>query len=1176
MFEIRKKLNRDELNINNIDNKEEEIIYDNHNKRKRKEEYIYHHFHMKLKNKIFSLSTLCIIINFFICFSNQNNMYFFKRNLSPYNYITLKIYGTGYQYILGKDGKFNQNLPYSIYVNEENVNIDNKNRINIVSSSQENNIKMIWNGAVSNCDYLFYGCKNIIEIDFTYFDTSEVTSMYYMFRECESLKSINILNLNTKNVKNMGYLFSKCESLISLDLSSFDTKIVNNTEYMFYGCNSLKSLNLNNFDTSSVTNMKGMFKECDSLTSLEISQFDVSIVEDMSEMFENCESLISLNLQNFKSSLVKKMSSMFRSCESLIYLNLINFKTPNSESMDDMFFNCASLKSLDLSGFDTSSVKKMGDMFSGCSLLVSLNLSSFNTKKVTSMAYMFDTCDSLISLDLSSFDTSSLKEMGHMFSGCRSLKSLDLFNFKTDSVEDMSFLFNGCKNLEFINIVQFNDTSSKVNNIFKNVPNNLVYCINDENPPSKILLQLNQLTCTVKLCSIDWKKYQKKLIAEKNDCTDDCSTDKIFKYEYENRCYRSCPDGTYEIDNNQCTKDLQDCPKNFPYKIVDSNQCVSHCFIEDFFNFRCVISNQDLEVKQNFINNLINEMSNNLTDSFLSEVINENKKDYIIEQNDIIFQITSSYNQKYKVYDNMSTIDLGECEDILKSDSNLNENDSLIILKIDYLMEGLNIPIIRYKIFNPDTKNQLDLNLCNNAKINYNIPVSISINKDDLYKYNPDSEYYNNLCFPYNTSNNVDKTLYDRKDEYNINNMALCENNCDYRDYNFTTKKVLCQCSIEDKSNLQLEDIINTKKLLNNFINIKSITNIEVMKCYNLLFSIEGLISNIGSFVFLSIIFLFIILLILFYFKGFDLLKIKIKNIIIEKKKNTNNKGSKNSNKNRNKVKRYTFKEGTRRKNMGPKENTSKLELKSSKGIISKTKSIKISEISLDDNYIDSELDILPYEQAAENDKRNFLQFYLSLIKTKNSLLFAFYPSNDYNSRVIKICLFLFYFGLSFGINTFFYNDSTMHKIYEDEGVFNFLFLLPKIIYSLIISFVINYLINFLSLSESSIIVLKHDKETFNIEDKAKKIIKNLSIKFICFFILCFILLIFFWYYVSCFCCVYKKTQIYLFNNTLISFGLSLLYPFILLLLPGIIRIPLLKAPKKCLKFLYNVSKFLS
>ena len=52
-----------------------------------------------------------------------------------------------------------------------------------------------------------------------------------------------------------------------------------------------------------------------------------------------------------------------------------------------------------------------------------------------------------------------------------------------------------------------------------------------------------------------------------------------------------------------------------------------------------------------------------------------------------------------------------------------------------------------------------------------------------------------------------------------------------------------------------------------------------------------------------------------------------------------------------------------------------------------------------------------------------------------NLLLFSFFIKDDYNSQIIKICLFFFSFALYFAINTLFFNDSTMHKIYENEGI---------------------------------------------------------------------------------------------------------------------------------------------
>jgi hypothetical protein len=88
----------------------------------------------------------------------------------------------------------------------------------------------------------------------------------------------------------------------------------------------------------------------------------------------------------------------------------------------------------------------------------------------------------------------------------------------------------------------------------------------------------------------------------------------------------------------------------------------------------------------------------------------------------------------------------------------------------------------------------------------------------------------------------------------------------------------------------------------------------------------------------------------------------------------------------------------------------------------------------------DEELNGLSYEQALKYDKRNYCQYYFSLLKTRHIILFTFCNSNDYNSKIIKIDLLLFNFSLEFTINTFFFNDDTMHKIYEDKGNFDLIY----------------------------------------------------------------------------------------------------------------------------------------
>ena len=227
-------------------------------------------------------------------------------------------------------------------------------------------------------------------------------------------------------------------------------------------------------------------------------------------------------------------------------------------------------------------------------------------------------------------------------------------------------------------------------------------------------------------------------------------------------------------------------------------------------------------------------------------------------------------------------------------------------------------------------------------------------------------------------------------------------------------------------------------------------------------------------------------------------------------------------------------------------------------------------------NLNDLELNSLVYEKAIIIDKRTYLQYYWSLLKRKNLLLFTFYPNKDYNLTSIKICLFLLSFSLLFTINGFFFNDDTMHKIYEDKGKYNLLFQIPQILYSSVISTFINMLLKQLSLYEKYILTIKQENNIRRMLENSKKMKKCLIIKFILFFILNYILLLFFWYFISCFCGVYTNTQIILINDTLISFALSMLYPFGINLLPALFRISALRAKKKDKKCLYQINQIIS
>ena len=226
----------------------------------------------------------------------------------------------------------------------------------------------------------------------------------------------------------------------------------------------------------------------------------------------------------------------------------------------------------------------------------------------------------------------------------------------------------------------------------------------------------------------------------------------------------------------------------------------------------------------------------------------------------------------------------------------------------------------------------------------------------------------------------------------------------------------------------------------------------------------------------------------------------------------------------------------------------------------------------------DFELNSLDYEEALQIDHRNYCEYYISLIKYNHPIMFSFAPYNDYNSKIIKIFLFFFSFCLDFTINALFFSDDTMHKIYEDKGKFDFLYQMPQILYSTIISKVIDSLIRKFALSQDNIVELKNQKGSIDLKKIKSKILRILKIKFILFFTSAFIILILFWYYITCFCGIYVNTQIHLIKDSGSSLLLSLFIPFALYLIPGIFRIIALKMgtnKKKSKKFLYDFSLFL-
>ena len=906
-----------------------------------------------------------------------------------------------------------------------------------------------------------------------------------------------------------------------------------------------------------------------SIKSVYINNTNVNITNNEINLVEY-ENIIKIEIYL---EYVNSLNFLFKNCKNITFIDLSNFNSTSKNGMHGMFEGCTNLESINFSNFDTSNFNNMENLFNGCHNLKSLNLSNFNTSSVVTMNQMFNNCKNLQSLDLSNFNTSNVNKMEKMFCGCENLITLNLSNFDLTQVINMYNIFNDCPNLEML------DLSNSIISINTGLTNFVL--------TSEKLGYINLTNTSFSeehLCNNILKNINKSIIIYR-DFIDEITNNSIIK-----SCYHSCRE---EFRNNYICNITDNIKYNIEITTQNNIKIISDSKISETYPIKILSNaiNTLEEIKEK--NDLSESILGNNFESLVSKEIYPKKTlDNLIESlfgNDLESLLLNIDNIKYmkrvdnrkyfistlsnQIDNNSSFIDLGNCSNKLKSQNMINDTEELVIIKIENKIEGINIPIIQYEIYSKNGT-QLNLDICKNNNITYFIPVEI--NGNEIYKYDPESNFYNNRCNKYKTENNTDITLYDRKNEFNDKNLSLCELNCTFRGYNPNTSSVECDCIINPGLNI-LD--INKTDLINKLKSTKTTTNLDVMQCTEIFTSTEDLKSNPGFFLLILILVIFFIVFIIFCIKGYNSLENKIedviykrfkkkendinkKNNIIEPNKSRKNKSRKNktqrstlknleSNKNKNNIKNQTI----RKKNKTLRQNK-------------KNKSENISKMFETDYELNNAL----YEDALRFDKRSGCDYYSSLLKSKQIFIFTFLNFDDNNSGIIKKYIFFLSFALHYTINALFFNDSNMHQIFKDEGKYNIGYQLPFIFLSTFLSIVIlRMILILLVLTDKNIFEIKCQETLQKANILKKTTLRNILIKFTIFFVLNLLILISFWYYLTCWNAVYENTQLYLIKNSLISFAISLIYPFIINIIPVILRQQSLKQKKK--KYLYDVSK---
>ena len=1088
------------------------------------------------------------------------------------NYITLYFnqecdYGSGFK------NEYRNNIKF---INYNNETIIDSTELNILAGTK---LEIHFTSPVTDMEKFFSKdddsyMANVISMDLSHFDSSSVENMEYMFYNCDSLKILDLSNFNMQQVMRAGDMFTGLTSLIYLNATNMVLSQGGISNQF-----SIESQHLIVCQSEEIFRNIKLYEICCSFNAeTEMCESDnyITLYFNQDCYYENGfknDNRNNINFINYDGSTVTDSTELNILAGTTLEMH---FTSPVT-SMEKFFAqendnNMANVVSIDLSHFDSSSVENMGSMFSGCNLLGNIDLSNFDTTKVINMANMFEGCQSLNSIDLSNFVTTKVENMNSMFAQCTKLKLLNLSNFVTSLVVSMDYMFYNCTSLSILDISNFNmiQTTSAV----------------------QILTDLKNL---------------------------------IYINLYNTQDNNFISQSSLNTDNN-IEKQFYVCQKNSIITNTKSIPCCNYDINED----KCI---DTTIIPITSIINITKEFEiiyNTIIDNM------EDQSYKIVQTEKGIFQFSTVEEQLNNKSDIVSSVDLGECEDKLRVQEGLNDTEQFLIVKLDIINSAINATYVQYEIFNPRNYSKVNVDICKNISIKISVPVILDESKLALISsleesgyniFDINDEFYNDICATYTAQNGADMALSSRKTRIydSIKDVYLCQEGCEFESFDTQTRKANCICQIQETETVTDITKISFDKneFFDSFYSTLFNSNFRVLKCIKLLFSIKGVKTNAGFYMITGLILCHIAFTIVHILTGqmklINIINEILKNKGIESDKNNNNieeKGdSKDMEKNkevkkikvgkRKKYKKHSSKR-LKKKNLEtkmeepqapPKKrgshvsseglniyNTDNLVVETNDELKNKTEDGKEKTIIekqeqekkiLEENkdLKNEELKDLDYEIAIVVDKRTYLQFYWALLKKGQLIIFTFFINDDYNLRAIKILLFIVSFALFFSINAFFFTDDTMDKIYEDNGIFNFIFQLPQIIYSSLISSVINIILQKLSISEDKILDMKKEKDIEKAKEKANSIKNKLKTKLIIFIVLSSLLMLFFWYFISCFCAAYKNTQTILIQDTLISFITSMIYPFGLKLLPGIFRIPSLRTLKKDQKYIYKISK---
>lgn len=372
----------------------------------------------------------------------------------------------------------------------------------------------------SNCQNLFAACKNLRRLPKLNF-TNKLTNLQGVFNGCNQLLEVDVSDWDVSNVTTLYQTFNNCNKLETLDMSRWNISKLTSTYYCFNGCSALKSIgDTSNWNTENIDNAGAMFGGCSSLEELDVKGWNMSNVIRLDGMFNNCSSLRELDFTNWDTSNNSTFGNFLNGCNANI-IGFDNLKVTNKcTSLSNMNFTATNIKgNLNLSHWDLSNVTNISGIFRGCSGITGINVDGWNLSKCGSMDYMFSNCQ-FTEMDLRNVTfNNNITNLQAIFYSCRAMTKLYLGSIDTSKIGTSTGSFNSsfyqCSALQEID-GELDMSGATANYIYSSGNNKTINMFSGCNALTTV--KIKNLSCSISLqwCPLNYESLSYMINNAKN------------------------------------------------------------------------------------------------------------------------------------------------------------------------------------------------------------------------------------------------------------------------------------------------------------------------------------------------------------------------------------------------------------------------------------------------------------------------------------------------------------------------------------------------------------------------------------------------------------------------------------------------------------------------------------